>query len=237
MYEMDGRIRFSEIGCKGELTNIGLVNYFQDCNTFQAEDLGYHREYYQSINRGWVLSGWQIVIHRMPLLGEAVKVCTWPYAFKGFIGYRNYTMDSKAGERLAEANAIWTLLDLEKRCPVRVTEQEAGKYVMSEKLSMNYAPRHIKTEGEGVRHQPVLIGKERLDTNFHMNNAQYIGIANEFISSDIEIGQIRVEYKKEVKYGTKVVPVVYVQDGRETVVFEDEEETVLAIVEFEERKV
>lgn len=237
MYEINGRIRFSETGHKGKLTSIGLVNYFQDCNTFQAEDLGYSREYYAGINRGWILSSWQIVIHRMPVLGDEVKVCTWPYGFKGFLGYRNYTMDTADGQRLAEAHGIWTLIDLENKIPVRVTDREVKKYAMADKLEMDYAPRRIKVEGEGVRQSPIIIGRERLDTNQHMNNAQYVGLAEEFIPEDMVVGQIRVEYKKEVKYATAIIPVVYSGEEMVKIVFEDEDGQVLAIVEFAERKV
>lgn len=236
MYEINGRIRFSETDCTGKLTSIGLVNYFQDCNTFQAEDLGYSKEYYASINRGWILSSWQIVIHRMPVLGEEVKVCTWPYGFKGFLGYRNYTMETVSGERLAEAHAVWTLLDLEKRIPVRVTDREIQHYELCEKLDMEYAPRKIKVEGEGLRQDRIRIGRERLDTNHHMNNAQYIGLAQEYVPDSIEIGQIRVEYKKEVKYAMEIMPVVYTSDGIITIVFEEEDGQILAIVEFAKRK-
>ena len=40
MYTFDSRIRYSEIGEDGNLTLPGLINYFQDCSTFQSEDLG-----------------------------------------------------------------------------------------------------------------------------------------------------------------------------------------------------
>lgn len=232
MYEINGRIRFSETDKTGRLTSTGLVNYFQDCNTFQAEDLGYTGEFCRRMKRGWVLSAWQIVIHRRPFLGEEVKVCTWPYGFRGFIGYRNYTMDTAQGERLAEANAIWTLIDLEKRLPVRITECEAGKYRVEEKLDMEYAPRKIATEGKGLRHEAVVVGRERLDTNGHMNNAHYIGMAEEYIPENMSISQIRVEYKKEVKYAARIIPVVYTEESAFCVGFEDEQGQCYALVEF-----
>lgn len=234
MYEMNGCIRFSETGNTGQLTTAGLVNYFQDCNTFQAEKLGYTNAYYRSINRGWILSAWQIVIHRKPVLGEQIKVCTWPYGFKGFMGYRNYTMDTPEGERLAVAHGIWTLIDLEKKIPVRATEREIQNYSMSEKLEMDYAPRKIKITGEGLRKEKITIGRERLDTNGHMNNAQYIALAEEFVPEGMKTGQVRVEYKKEVRYGQRVIPVVYKEASRVCVEFEGEEEASHAIVEFQE---
>ena len=39
-YQFQSRIRYSEIGEDKRLTLPGLINYFQDCSTFQSETLG-----------------------------------------------------------------------------------------------------------------------------------------------------------------------------------------------------
>ena len=38
-YTTEGRIRFSEVDHTRRITLPGIVNYFQDCSTFQSEDL------------------------------------------------------------------------------------------------------------------------------------------------------------------------------------------------------
>ena len=48
MYTFDSRVRFSEVDHTELLTLPGLVNYFQDCSTFQSEDIGYGVEELQS---------------------------------------------------------------------------------------------------------------------------------------------------------------------------------------------
>ena len=40
MYEFNSRVRYSEIDHHGTLTLPALINYFQDCSTFQSEDCG-----------------------------------------------------------------------------------------------------------------------------------------------------------------------------------------------------
>lgn len=40
MYTIESRVRFSEVGEDGYLTIPAIVNYFQDCSTFQSEELG-----------------------------------------------------------------------------------------------------------------------------------------------------------------------------------------------------
>ena len=40
MYHYESRVRFSETDKKRKLTLEAIVDYFQDCSTFQTEDLG-----------------------------------------------------------------------------------------------------------------------------------------------------------------------------------------------------
>ena len=39
MYTFDSRVRYSETDEEGNLSVVGIMNYLQDCSTFQSEDL------------------------------------------------------------------------------------------------------------------------------------------------------------------------------------------------------
>ena len=71
--------------------------------------------------RIWVLSAWQVVVDRYPYMGERIKTSTWAYGFRGFMGFRNFTMDTADGERLAYANTFWTYIHAENGFPVKLT--------------------------------------------------------------------------------------------------------------------
>ena len=106
MYQFKSRVRFSECNAKAQITVPALVNYFQDCCTFQSEDLGIGLDYLQENHVAWMLSSWQIEVKRYPHLGENIIINTWPYDFKGFYGYRNFTMQDEDGNVIAFANSI-----------------------------------------------------------------------------------------------------------------------------------
>lgn len=231
MYEMKERIRYSEVGYDGKLTLSGLVNYFQDCSTFQTEDLGLTIQYYKELNQIWLLSSWQVEINRMPELCEEIIIGTFPYAFKGFMGMRNYYMNSLQGEQLACANTVWTLIDMQSRHPLRVTQEAIRGFILEEKLDMEYVPRKIKLEGTRSSRQKIRIGKERIDTNGHMNNGQYVCLAAEYLEEQAKIRRLRVEYKKEVRYQDEIMPVVYENGAVVQVALEDAEGAVVAVVE------
>lgn len=107
-YSFGGRVRYSEIGENGLLTLPGILNYFQDCTIFHSEDIGLGVGVLEERKRCWVLSAWQVIVNRYPDLSEKIKISTWPYGFRGFMGMRNFTMDSEEGERLAYANTYWS---------------------------------------------------------------------------------------------------------------------------------
>ena len=77
---------------------------------------------------------------------------------------------------------------------VRIAPEIAAHYPMEEKADMSYAPRKIAFREEKERLEPISVPKAFIDTNQHMNNAQYIRTALEFVPEDFHIRQVRVEY-------------------------------------------
>lgn len=210
MYTFDGRIRYSEVDSLRRLTTEKTIDYFQDCSSFQSEDLGIGLDYMQSRNIAWVINYWQIDFIRRPRMGERVRIGTQPYDFKGIMGLRNFMMESEEGERLVVANSVWTLLDMEKAYPMRIPEELKGKYGTAEKLEMEYKPRKIAVPGDGGETQEdVVVRLHHLDTNHHMNNAQYVHFAVMYLPEEAEITEIRVEYRQQAMLGDHITPVLY----------------------------
>ena len=117
MYTFESRVRFSEADHTELLTLPGLVNYFQDCSTFQSEDIGYGVQSLKKSGQAWILSAWQIVVNRYPKLGEYIRVSTWATDFTGLFGLRNFKMEDEAGEMTAWANSVWVYMDRKKGRP------------------------------------------------------------------------------------------------------------------------
>lgn len=197
MYSFDSRIRYSETDSEGKLTLEALIDYFQDCSTFHSEDLGVGLQYLKERNMVWVLSSWQIVVDRFPDLCEHVTVGTYPYAFKGCFGYRNFVMKDERGTYIARANSLWTLLHTENFKPAHPTEEMLKKYELEEKLPMEYAGRKIEVPGNGALAEEIVVRAQHLDTNHHVNNGQYVSMAMGFLPEDFGIYQVRAEYKKQ----------------------------------------
>ena len=123
MYSFSNRVRYSEVNSEKELTLPSLLDYLQDCCTFESEDFGVGVDYLAKEQVAWILSSWEIKVYRYPQMGQHIKVSTWPYAFRGFYGYRNFRIEGEDGEIFAEANSVWVFMDTEKMRPARVSER------------------------------------------------------------------------------------------------------------------
>lgn len=207
MYTFDSRVRYSETDVNGELTITGVMNYLQDCSTFQSEDIGLGIGYLKEHDRAWWLSSWQIVIDRYPRLGEQIVIGTWPYDFKGMYGYRNFTIQDLSGNYLVRANSVWFFYDTAAGRPVKVQDADIRGYGSGEaKLEMDYAPRKIAVPQECKAYPPILVARHHIDTNHHVNNAQYVEMARELLPDGWKIRELRVEYKKAAVMGDEVIP-------------------------------
>ena len=232
MYDFESRVRFSETDRNRVLTMESIVDYFQDCSTFQSEDLGVGIDHLTDRDLVWVLNYWQIVAEEYPRLGDRIRVGTFPYEFKGFMGLRNFLMLNDQGKRIVGANSLWTLLNRKTMQPVRVPEDILSRYQLEEKLDMDYEPRKIKVTGEGIEEKPIRVEKHHLDCNEHVNNGQYIRIAAAYLARELSVHQLRAEYRRQAHLGDWIYPVRYQSGERTAIVLWSNEKEPYAIIEF-----
>ena len=231
-YTFTGRIRFSEVDHTKKITLPGIVNYFQDCSTFQSEDLGLGVEHCKELKKAWILSSWQVVVERYPELGEEISVSTWATGFNGLFGDRNFCMYDRDQKKVAYANSLWVYMDVEKGRPSRPAAEEIEPYGESEPLEMEYASRNITLPEKTEERKAFPVRRYHIDTNEHVNNCQYVQMAMELLPSDLEIRQLRVEYKKSAVYGDIIYPGIACEEDRTIVELCDEAGKPYAIEEF-----
>lgn len=232
MYTFDSRIRYSEVDSEGKLTMAALINYFQDCSTFQSEDLGLGIGYMQESRLVWVLCFWQIVVERYPELGEKVIIGTLPYDLKGFLGYRNFAMLDEQGNYIAKANSLWSLLNVETGKPTAVPEIMVERYTRAAKLEMDYSSRKIAVPAGGTKQEALTVKKHHLDTNHHVNNQQFLDMAMDYLPEGFYIGQVRAEYKKQAFLHDVLIPYVTEDSDRIVVKLADETGAAYVVAEF-----
>lgn len=231
MYTINQRIRYSEIDHNGTITLPGIINYFQDCSTFQSEDIGLGAENLKKRKKAWILSYWQVIVDRYPKLGEQVTVGTFATSFKGLFGDRNFVMKDAEGNQVACANSIWVFMDMEKGRPARPEPEDIEAYGIAEPLEMPYEGRKILLPEKMEEREAFPVRKYHIDTNEHVNNCQYVQMAMEMLPKEMKIHQLRVDYKKSAVLGDIIYPKVSMEKDRAVILLCDESGKEYAVVE------
>ena len=239
MYSFESRIRYSETDAEGYLKLSSLIDYFQDCCTFQTDSIGQGVDVVKARGLAWVVSSWQIHLTRLPRMGEGVRICTMPYDLHGFFGLREFAMVTREGEKLSTAHSVWVNLNMATGLPQRLTPVDTEGYVMEERLGEDFGPRKIFLPEGFEALEPFEIFRHHLDSNHHVNNARYVDMAQEYLEGNRPIAEIRVEYKQQGHLGDIFYPFLYREEGTTIVLFNQSRDvskpSPYAVVEFTER--
>ena len=221
-YYFDSRVRYSETDENMRLSVGSLLDYFQDCSAMHIEDRGVGVGYLRERGLAWVVVSWQIDISRMPVLGDPLRIGTWAYAFQAFFGKRNYTLESPSGEEYARASCNWVLMNMKKGRPAAVGEEMARIIGTAPKLDMPECSRKIHPPQNGLK-QPdhIVIGRQDVDTNHHLNNARSVAIASGYLPVDFRYRSIRAEYRTQGRLGDEMFSVIAKTDDAIYVILED----------------
>lgn len=236
-YSFSGRVRYSEIGENGLLTLPGILNYFQDCSTFQSEEVGLGIDILKEWKRIWVLSAWQVVVDRYPYMGERTKhlpghmdsvdlwdsvILQWKQRAENV--WRMPILSGLILMRKTDCQSVW------KRKIQMLSEEKTGK--MESKLDMEYASRKIVLPEDYEQQDSFAVQKHHLDTNHHVNNCQYVQMAMDYLPENFKIHQMRAEYKQQARLNDVICPARAVDENKTTVLLNDQKGEPYAVVEF-----
>lgn len=242
MYSYETRVRYSEVSETRDATLLSIINWFQDCCTFEAEDRGVGVDWLNEKHTVWMLTGWQIRINRRPRYCERLKVTTWACGFRFFIGKRNFTIENaETGELLVYAYSEWAYVNTLKGLPEKnVPEEEFEAYGMAEPLDMDFEKGKLKAPDVSklTKCSPITVTDQYIDTNHHVNNGQYIAIAMSALPEELrnradKLKSFRAEYKLQSVKGDIIYPYLAAEhEDKPIVVLKDAEDKVRLIVEF-----
>ncbi|MCR5686524.1 MAG: acyl-[acyl-carrier-protein] thioesterase [Lachnospiraceae bacterium] len=233
MYEYRKRIGFSECDTGRRFTVTALIDAFQDCSTFQSEDLGVGFDVLTKRNIVWVINYWEVEIGTLPGLCDYVTVGTFPYSFKGCFGFRNFYLKDEAGSYIVKANSMWTLIDRTSLKPTKAPDFIHEAYKIEEKLDMAYSPRKVLVPdgASSEEKDPIRILKHHLDSNNHMNNGQYVKLAMSELG-ECSIASLRIDYRRQARLGDVIMPVVYSKGNERVVALYDEDNSPFSVSSF-----
>ncbi|MBR5712947.1 MAG: acyl-[Lachnospiraceae bacterium] len=211
-YEYTDTIRYSKVDGELALTVPALVDYFQDAAIEQSEALGVGTRELSARSLAWFMVSWDIRVNRLPKLGERIVVGTFPYHFRGMLGNRAVFMKTEDGETLAEADAQWAMMDTANMRMTRAPEDIVAHYQLGDGPLFERLGRRIEIPENGISREAVPVQEYMLDNNGHVNNGQFVHLAMSYVPKGVKIAGLRVEYKKQVRPGEVIRPVIASED-------------------------
>lgn len=108
------------------------------------------------------------------LAGDKVNIRTWPAKLE-HLGHRGYEVYNASDELLVAAVSAWTVLDLSTRRLTALPEELAAVYPVNTIPCIPFPSRTIPRLREGIGSADVLVRRDDLDINGHVNNSKYLG--------------------------------------------------------------
>lgn len=209
-YKQTFNVRYSEVDYNQGLKPFSLLNFFQDLASDNAEELGFGYSFITPKNLMWVLLKYRIEFMEYPVGIHDLTVVTEPRGYNRLFAFRDFELYNK-DKLMARAATTWSLVDFENMSiasPEKSLEENPymKKFVPKpDDLSYEKIPsiENVDIEKEfEVRYNDI-------DVNRHANNGNYIVWAFEPLSfefkSEYKPKTIDLIYKKEAKYGEKLI--------------------------------
>lgn len=233
MYSFSGRVRYSECDETGRLSLVSMMNYLQDCSTFQSMELGAGLDDMGSRGLAWVLANWMVEIDRLPEFGEGITASTWCYEMTRAHALRNFQIADDQGRPIVRADSQWFVFDAARGHATRVPENQLVYFTHESRLEMSPLPKRLRTQGEGQQAPARTVARCDLDTNRHVNNANYVRFATDALAAlgvEAPVGRLQVQYRTMAFAGDEVLPVVSACEDGWDVRLEGTQEVTFAVV-------
>lgn len=209
MYTYKTKVSYSRLDKDGRVPYHEILNYLQDCSTFQSEELGVGTEYLKVRNRAWVLLAYKIQILGELRLGEEIEIGTCPTDFGKVMATRQFFIKDKNGAFIVKAESIWSLIDISQRAPIRIMEDDVSKYEKDIAFDSIGISRKIRFSGQKEKIGEFSVRGFDIDTNGHVNNANYLRMIYDYIPKDADYNQLEIVYNKEALEGEKIICTKY----------------------------
>ena len=172
-FETTFRIASYETDLFGKMSLFALFNRFQDLAGDHASLLNVGYDLLRESRLAWVLSRIKLKILSLPNWGDNVHLATWPKGIDRLFALRDFCMKSEKGETLVLATTAWLLIDIDKNRPKRIENLPVDLEYPGSSHAIEEIPGKIQMPADLVKVFEKPIWLSDIDTNLHVNNAQY----------------------------------------------------------------
>ena len=173
-----------EADLTGKLSLFALFNRFQELAGMHAEYLQVGYDLLRESKLAWILSRIRLHIISLPSWGDTIQLATWPKGIDRLFAMREFSLKNEMGEILVLASSAWLLVDIDKNRPQRIETLPVDLRFPGAPPAIQETPDKIEMPERltPVFDRPVWLSD--IDTNMHVNNAQYAKWIGDCFSGD-----------------------------------------------------
>jgi len=203
VYTEDFKLRYREVDRNGFVKTQSWFDFMQEAAAEHATILG--AGYSALADRGcfWVLSSLHLEVLRRARIGETLKLATWPGVFRRLYALRHFSFTDGNGAEVARASSQWMILSTASGRPQRTEAVVPGIPNNTERpVYFEFGAKiPVAAEAEAPEIVPVRYSME--DVNGHLNNAGYVGIAQDWLDCRLDrpngIREIEIAFHSAVR--------------------------------------
>ena len=221
MFEESINVKYSEMDYKLALKPSALLNFLQDMASQNAENLGFGYSYIIKKNLAWFLLKYHMEFSEYPIGDYNLKLMTEPRGYNKIFAYRDFEIHN-SDRCLARIASAWSLVDILTGKMANIGEALEHNSGMPpfEKRENDLIYNKINTIDSVDIEKTFEIRYDDIDVNKHVNNCNYIIWAFEPLDFDFRsthhLRVLDMIFKKEIKYGHRVVSQVQFKNDNHT---------------------
>lgn len=208
IYTTKYRPGLSDINQDYTVKKSAILKILEDSAGFHTDAVGVDGiDKINETRRAWAILDWQVEILEPIRYGDDLTIKTWSRKFKRTCAYRDFEI-FKDDKVCVKASSRWFIIDIDKRLPVRITEEISNPYESED--------RAVFSDEDMTEHPTPLENYEEVfsyktrrsdqDIIGHVHNINYLNYFDDCLDFD-EIGKIkniRLYFKKEIQGGAVV---------------------------------
>ena len=233
-FEQSNIVGIRQIGFKNEMSNYGILSFFEDVSGIHSDSIGYGINDIQTKKVAWLLMDWTLKVFKRPKCGEKVLARTWAIRDDkpSYQVFRKFDLRDEKGDLFATATSKWILFSLETNKITKISTEISELY-KPEENSKDVQSDIIKLK-EPSSYDSVLDYKIRradIDINQHLHNLNYLNLAYEILPENVynnsELNNVHIMYKHQIKYGETVKCFYKFENNKQIVWMKSNDEKIL----------
>ena len=185
LYKTDILLTTNNCDMAGRWKPSAIMDAMQEAAGRHGELLGFGRKDLAPMGIVWVITRLEVMLDRIPTIGETVRLETFPTAVRRWFFPRYYVFKAQDGEVLGRAATLWVVMDWRTR---RMASPDGIKHLLPDNSDLPVPmglPSPVTdvdgrlTQGE---YHPVY---SDLDVNGHVNNTRYMDLCCNALGIDL----------------------------------------------------